>query len=78
MTVLRQMLENYEITTVEGAVNGLREVMQEVALAGLYRGGFFDKVAFYGGPCLRIFLRVTQVFRKPGFFLACFRLRLFT
>ncbi|MCW8795799.1 MAG: nucleotidyl transferase AbiEii/AbiGii toxin family protein [Chlorobium sp.] len=55
MTVLRQMLENYDITTVEGAVNGLREVMQEVALAGLYRGGFFDKAAFYGGTCLRIF-----------------------
>ncbi|NTW52552.1 MAG: nucleotidyl transferase AbiEii/AbiGii toxin family protein [Chlorobiaceae bacterium] len=29
--------------------------MQEVALAGLYRGGFFDKAAFYGGTCLRIF-----------------------
>ena len=55
MTVLRQMLENYDMTTAEGAVNGLREVMQEVALAGLYRGGFFDKAAFYGGSCLRIF-----------------------
>jgi predicted nucleotidyltransferase component of viral defense system len=29
--------------------------MQQVALAGLYRGGFFDKAAFYGGTCLRIF-----------------------
>ena len=29
--------------------------MQEVALAGLYRGGFFDRAAFYGGTCLRIF-----------------------
>lgn len=55
MTVLRQMLEKYDTTTTEGAFNGLREVMQEVALAGLYRGGFFDKAAFYGGTCLRIF-----------------------
>jgi predicted nucleotidyltransferase component of viral defense system len=55
MTVLRQMLEKYDTSTVDGAVNGLREVMQEVALAGLYRGGFFDKAAFYGGTCLRIF-----------------------
>lgn len=31
------------------------EVMQEITLAGLYRGGFFDKAAFYGGTCLRIF-----------------------
>ena len=55
MSVLQQMLEKYDTATAEGAVNGLREVMQEVALAGLYRGGFFDKAAFYGGTCLRIF-----------------------
>ncbi|TGG95276.1 nucleotidyl transferase AbiEii/AbiGii toxin family protein [Natronospirillum operosum] len=29
--------------------------MQEIALAGLQRGGFFDQAAFYGGTCLRIF-----------------------
>ncbi len=55
MTVLKQMLENYDMTKSDGAVNGLREVMQEVALAGLYRGDFFDRAAFYGGTCLRIF-----------------------
>ena len=55
MTVLKQMLEQYDMTIADGAMNGLREVMQEVALAGLYRGGFFDKAAFYGGTCLRIF-----------------------
>lgn len=31
------------------------EVMQQVALAGLYRAGFFEHAAFYGGTCLRIF-----------------------
>lgn len=31
------------------------EVMQQIVLAGLYRGGFFDHAAFYGGTCLRIF-----------------------
>jgi predicted nucleotidyltransferase component of viral defense system len=55
MTVLQQMLEKYDTSTTDGVVNGMREVMQEVALAGLYRGGFFDKAAFYGGTCLRIF-----------------------
>ena len=55
MSVLGQMLEKYDMTTIEGRVNGLREVMQQVALAGLYRGGFFDRAAFYGGTCLRIF-----------------------
>ena len=32
----------------------MHEVMQQVALAGLYRGGFFEKASFYGGTCLRI------------------------
>ena len=55
MSVLEQMLAKYDATSAEGASNGLREVMQEIALAGLYRGGFFDRAAFYGGTCLRIF-----------------------
>jgi len=29
--------------------------MQEITLAGLYRSGFFEKAAFYGGTALRIF-----------------------
>lgn len=29
--------------------------MQEIALLGLWRGGFFEKAAFYGGTALRIF-----------------------
>jgi predicted nucleotidyltransferase component of viral defense system len=33
----------------------MHEVMQEIALAGLYRGGFFKYAAFYGGTCLRVF-----------------------
>ena len=28
---------------------------QQVILAGLYAGGFFESAAFYGGTCLRIF-----------------------
>ncbi len=38
----------------------LREVMQEIALAGLYRRGFFGKAAFYGGTCLRIFQQLPR------------------
>jgi len=55
MTVLDQMLEKYDTSSFEGRINALREVMQEVALAGLYRGGFFVRAAFYGGTCLRVF-----------------------
>jgi len=55
MTIFDQMLGRYEIKTNEQKRNATHEVMQEIALAGLYRAGFFDKAAFYGGTCLRIF-----------------------
>jgi predicted nucleotidyltransferase component of viral defense system len=55
MNVFDQMLSRYEISANNDTTNALHEVMQQVALAGLYRGGFFDKAAFYGGTCLRIF-----------------------
>jgi predicted nucleotidyltransferase component of viral defense system len=54
MTVVDQMLARYSDDDASQNL-ALREVMQEIALAGLYRGGFFDKAAFYGGTCLRVF-----------------------
>jgi len=53
--MLETMLKRYPIENANDYYNALREVLQEIALAGLYRGGFFDKAAFYGGTCLRIF-----------------------
>jgi predicted nucleotidyltransferase component of viral defense system len=55
MSIVEQMLAPYEAGTELEKTNALREVMQEIALAGLQRGGFFQKAAFYGGTCLRIF-----------------------
>lgn len=54
-TIFEQMLSQYSIITDKDRRNAIYEVMQQIALAGLYRGGFFDKAAFYGGTCLRIF-----------------------
>jgi predicted nucleotidyltransferase component of viral defense system len=54
MNVVEQMLAKYPRNTDAELTHALREVMQEIALAGLYRGGFFEKTAFYGGTCLRI------------------------
>jgi predicted nucleotidyltransferase component of viral defense system len=54
MNIVEQMLEKYPRNTDAEFTLALREVMQEIALAGLYRGGFFEKTAFYGGTCLRI------------------------
>ncbi len=55
MNIFDQMLARYEIKTNDDNINAQHEVMQQIALAGLYRGGFFNKAAFYGGTCLRIF-----------------------
>jgi hypothetical protein len=55
MDVVEEMLARYPRSTDAENTNALREVMQEIALAGLQRGGFFDQAAFYGGTCLRIF-----------------------
>lgn len=53
--VFNQMLSKYEMRTKDEKLNALHEVMQQVTLAGLYRGGFFKEAAFYGGTCLRVF-----------------------
>lgn len=53
--IFDQMLANYDTSTATALRNATFEVMQQVALAGLQRGGFFEKAAFYGGTCLRIF-----------------------
>ncbi len=49
------MLSAYDLTTEQERRNAIFEVNQQVILAGLYNGGFFDVAAFYGGTCLRIF-----------------------
>ena len=53
--IFEQMLSRYDTSTSSALRNATFEVMQQLALAGLQRGGFFDKAAFYGGTCLRIF-----------------------
>ena len=49
------MLSAYGATTEQERRNAIFEANQQVILAGLYNGGFFDVAAFYGGTCLRIF-----------------------
>ena len=49
------MLSAYDLSTEQQKRNAFFEVNQQVILAGLYNGGFFDVAAFYGGTCLRIF-----------------------
>ena len=49
------MLSKYDASNVAEERNAIKEVMQEVVLAGLAKSGFFNDAAFYGGTALRIF-----------------------
>jgi hypothetical protein len=49
-----RMLAKYETKSVDDSVRALREIIQEVALLGLWRAKFFEHAAFYGDTALRI------------------------
>jgi hypothetical protein len=49
------MLSKYARGTKEDEKNALKEIIQQIALLGMFRSGFFDKAAFYGGTALRMF-----------------------
>jgi predicted nucleotidyltransferase component of viral defense system len=51
---VRQLLSAYDVKSVEESLRALREIMQEIALLGLWRSKFFEKGAFYGGTALRV------------------------
>src|ERR1700761_660374 len=53
--MIKEWLASYHPAGQDQAKQALREIMQEVALAGLSRGKFYEKAAFYGGTALRIF-----------------------
>ena len=53
--ILNQMLSKYNINNLEDKKNAIKEIVQEIVLCGLSRGGFFKNAAFYGGTALRIF-----------------------
>ncbi len=49
-----RMLARYQTRSIDDSVRALREIIQEVALLGLWRAKFFEHAAFYGGTALRI------------------------
>lgn len=54
-SIFDQMLERYGDLPEGKLWNAKYEVTQQIVLAGLHHSGFFNKAAFYGGTCLRIF-----------------------
>ncbi len=51
---VRSMLDRYNLHTRDDYTNALREILQEIALLGLWRSKFFEHSAFYGGTALRV------------------------
>lgn len=51
---IRIMMNRYTLTSLNDYENALKEIIQEIALLGLWRSKFFEKAAFYGGSALRI------------------------
>jgi predicted nucleotidyltransferase component of viral defense system len=48
------MLDRYNLHTRDDYTNALREILQEIALLGLWRSKFFEHSAFYGETALRV------------------------
>ena len=62
-----RMLSRYDLTTEQNKRNATFEVNQQVILAGLHNGGFFESAAFYGDTCLRIFHGLQRFSEDMGF-----------
>lgn len=54
MTLFDKMVAEEKLRSPAQGDNAQHEVMQKIALAGLARGGFFERAAFYGGTCLHL------------------------
>lgn len=54
VSIIQERLKNYRPISKQEEINALKEIYQEIALAGLARGEFFKKAAFQGGTALRI------------------------
>src|SRR6202046_1461589 len=54
------MLGRYKCETRDDYENALKEIIQEIALLGLWRSKFFEHAAFYGGTSLRILYQLDR------------------
>lgn len=54
ITIIQDRLKNYQLFSKQEELSALKEIYQEIALAGLARSDFFKMAAFQGGTALRI------------------------
>lgn len=58
--MIAEWIESYDPKNRDDYEQAMREIMQQIALAGLSRAGFYNKAAFYGGTALRIFYNLDR------------------
>lgn len=58
--MIKEWIAEYNSRNEEDTLSALREIMQEILLAGLSRTDFYEKAAFYGGTALRIFYKLDR------------------
>lgn len=51
---MKTMLSRYNCQNTADYIHAVQEILQEIALLGLWRSKFFEHAAFYGGTALRI------------------------
>ena len=57
---IESMLSRYKCVTAQDYENAFKEIIQEIALLGLWRAKFFKHAAFYGGTALRILYQLDR------------------
>lgn len=67
--IIQQRLDSYQAQNTLAEEQALKEILQEIALYGLWRGGFFDVAAFQGGTSLRILYQLSRFSEDLDFIL---------
>jgi len=52
--IIKEKLRQYDAANALEEENAVKEILQEIALYALWRGGFFEVALFQGGTSLRI------------------------
>lgn len=67
--IIQQRLARYQAANLAEETQALKEILQELALYALWRGGFFEVAAFQGGASLRILHRLPRFSEDLDFIL---------
>ena len=67
--IIQKRLDDYKSTNPVKEEQATKEIMQEIALYGLWRAGFFEVAAFQGGTSLRILHRLPRFSEDLDFML---------